>query len=150
MIEVKRNFVLLLLLAISLFTACNQSSGISFDEIDISSIKGEKVNKLLQDWQHKNGAYLFQYQNQGKKNYYIFFNASNIEQGNKALYFDGLRVNFEDTIMYVHYSEKQTDNLNNGRNKALYKIRQSKGVDTIKIYKNGQETYFEKIGAIEE
>jgi hypothetical protein len=147
----KKLLAFLLLLLIAITVGCSQDQEMSIHEVDISSIKNERFTLLLQAWEQKNGAYLFQYQQQGNKSdkdLYIFLNASNEVKDSKPTYFEGLSAKVEAGTLIIKYTEKETEQLYNDRNKVLYKIQMVEDIDRISIYRNEQETYFEVVGAL--
>jgi hypothetical protein len=133
----------------SLLTACRKDVVASVEEMNIKSIKNEKLRSLVDSWQQEDGAYLANNTAIGGA-YYLFLNASTVEKGEKPTYFQSLSVGFESNVMHIYYVEKETGDTKNNRTKILYRIPMESTPDTVKIYKNGEEVYFNNIGVIEE
>jgi hypothetical protein len=144
----KKLLVLILLATIILLSVgCDKSTESSIQEISMSSIKDVLIRNLIQGWGQKNGAYLLEYGD--RKNVYLFLNATNVAQGSKSIYFDSITVDIEANILNIKYTEKEIDQPNVSKNRMLYRIYRTESVDKIRIYRNGEETHFETIGAID-
>jgi hypothetical protein len=139
-------FILAFILIISLLTACNKDAVASIEEVDIKNIKNEELRNLIDSWQQEDGAYLANNIIGGA--YYLFLNASTVEEGEKPTYFQALSVGFESNVMHIYYVEKELGEIKNNRNKILYRIPMEGTPDSIKIFKNGEEVYFNNIGVI--
>jgi hypothetical protein len=146
-IEKNTNCILVLMLIASILTGCNKNEGTSIQEIDISSIKNDRFKMQIQNWEQKNGSYLLQYGDK-KDSFYLFLNAANIVQGSKATYFESLTVDVEDNTLNIFYSEKEANQTTGIKNKVLYRIPAAKTINTVRIYKNGQEAHFEMVSVI--
>jgi len=147
----KKALVLLLIFTfiISLVTGCDKNAEVSFGEVNISSIKNAQLKKLVDVWQQTNGAYLVT--NTAKQDlFYLFLNASNVETGTKPTYFESIKLDPQDNVMHIYYVEKETEETKDIRNKVLYRIPMGKTPNSVRIYKNSQEIYFEDISTIEE
>jgi phage-related protein len=147
----KKALLLLLIftLIISIVTACDKNQEASVGEVQIPNIQNEQLKKLVDSWQQTNGAYLAA--NTAKSDvFYLFLNASNLETGTKPTYFESITVDPKDNVMHIYYVEKETEESENIKNKVLYRIPMGSTPNTVRIYKNGEEIYFEDIGTIEE
>lgn len=142
--------VILVIAVVMAIVSCSDSQETSMMEVDISSIKSKDFQAQIQDWERNNGAYLVQRINKNDSAYYLFLNAHNIMQGSKPTSFEDIKVDFEDTTMKIYYSEKESGDQKNIRNKVLYRIPLSKAPEIVKIYKNGVESHFETISIIED
>lgn len=116
--------------------------------MNVKNIKNEKLRNLIHAWQQEDGVYLVNNTIIGGA-YYLFLNVSIIEDGDKPTYFPVLSVGFESNAMHIYYVEKELGYKNN-RDKILYRIPIESTPDTVKIYKNGEEVYFNSLGVIVE
>jgi hypothetical protein len=78
---------------------------------------------------------------------YLFLNGSNIVQGEEAAYYEDIRIKDDKNIAKIYFDELYTADYQDKEleNVKLYKIFLKDTIDTIGIYKNGQETYFDSI-----
>ncbi|MFT5873806.1 MAG: beta-lactamase regulating signal transducer with metallopeptidase domain [Clostridium sp.] len=109
----------------------------------------DKVKIFLNSFNNKNGVYSYE---DGTNERYLFLNAQNVKEGEKASYFTDIKMEVKQGTLFINFNEKYTDDYKNKEidNRVLYKIiMQHKNVDTIRIYKNGQETHFDTVYATE-
>lgn len=141
----RRVLIILAILTFIMYfiTSCAENEETSMMEVDDSSFRKDQLAMQMLDWEQKNGAYLVQYQD--KNEYYLYLNAMNVAQGCKATCFESITVDFKNNTMHIYYIEKETDDDKNIRNNVWYKIPVENSVDSIRIYRNGQETHFNSI-----
>lgn len=74
-------------------------------------------------------------------------NGSNIVQGEEVPYYEDIRIKDDKNIAKIYFDELYTSDYQDKEleNVKLYKIFLKDTIDTIGIYKNGQETYFDSI-----
>ena len=78
---------------------------------------------------------------------YLFLNRSNVVQGEEAVYYENIRIEDDKNIAKIYFDEIYTSYYQDKEleNMKLYEILSKDKIDTIRIYKNGQETYFDSI-----
>ena len=79
---------------------------------------------------------------------YLFLNDYNVKNGEKAPYYTDIKMELKQNTMTISFNEKYADDYKNKEinNRELYKIKQTKDYDTIRIYKNGKEVHFDSVG----
>lgn len=133
-------FCLLVLLLVS----CQIKPDLSLLEIEEGSAP-TAVQNFVREQSGRNGINLY---SDGVHGDYIFLNAINVEQGEKAVCFSEITCGISDETLTICFSENQTEYLNGEiNNKVIYKIDSSIAYDTIRIFKNGQEIAFDVVGA---
>ncbi|MDP4094826.1 MAG: hypothetical protein Q8920_15885 [Bacillota bacterium] len=117
---------------------CGSSSAFKFTQVEKSDTP-KAVMEFIDRNSGKNGIYLY---TQSGYNY-IYLNAYNVKQGDKAIVFKDIKHEIKDNTLIISYTEEQTGDLNKKLNNAvIYKFKSSAGYNTIKILKNGVETHF--------
>lgn len=136
----------ILLFAMISLSGCKKNDRI-YEEVNLDSIFNaklkEKINELFPD----NGVYL--YDKPGDKGEYLILNSNQTNSlGEIALYSD-VKVEIEEDTMMIYYTETmKTYTPNEEADKQfVYKIKSNKQCEYIRIYKNGEESYFDSIGA---
>lgn len=133
----------LLLLSTSLLYACQSSDSVSFSE--------KKVNELPQDVQsffnsvnEENGVYL--YDDAQSNTLLVYLNGYNVEQGDLATNFNNFNAVAEGNTLHLSYDTDTTTHYDSEiDNQLYYEVRLDKEYDTIKLFNNGDETFFNTI-----
>jgi hypothetical protein len=101
---------------------------------------GDSVDKRIGD----NGIF---HLHTSDGNQYLFLNGSNVGQGEEAAYYEDIRIKDDKNIAKIYFDELYTADYQDKEleNVKLYEIFLKDTIDTIGIYKNGQETYFDSI-----
>jgi hypothetical protein len=102
------------------------------------------VQTFIAKCSEKNGTYLYE---GGANEKYLFLNGYHVGYGAKAPYFTDVKMEVENGALNIHFDEQYTYDYKNKEidNRVLYIIKQPNDTDTIHIYKNGQETYFDMV-----
>ncbi|QNK88874.1 hypothetical protein H7992_03830 [Sporosarcina sp. resist] len=125
------------------------SSGCSNDEVSFSEVSIDKVKKDVKDFilhietsesNKGNGIYMF---NDSEKNHYLYLNQDFLESKNG---FGSLDIKVDDNSWNLYLSEgsEVTELVDEYK---LYKIKLNEEYEYMKVFKNGEETYFQTIGA---
>jgi hypothetical protein len=143
---VKKNQFVMVVISIFfiVIVGCSKNTNLVFSKENIKSAD-KKVKIFMDRYNDKNGIYNYQ---DGTNEMYLFLNGFNVKNGEKASYFTDIKMEVKEGTLIINFNEKYTDDYENKviDNRVLYKIKQPKNVDTIRIYKNGQETHFDVIG----
>lgn len=133
--------IILIILAI---VGCSKNTKLSFSQENLK-ITDKKIKIFMDKVNDKNGIYLY---SDGTNDMRLFLNGYNVKYGEKASYFTDIKMEVKEGTLIIYFNEKFTDEYKDKEidNRVLYKIKQPKNVDTIRIYKNEQETYFDCIG----
>lgn len=125
-------------------SGCSKNTNLSFSKENLKSTD-KKIKVFMERYSDKNGIYLFE---DDTNEMYLFLNGYNVKNGDKASYFTDIKKEVKEGILIISFIEKYTDDYKNKGipNRVLYKIKRPKNVDTIRIYKNGQETHFDVVG----
>ena len=133
--------ILLLLTLIFLLTACNQ-------ELKVTEVDMEKVNRdlqeIIEDIEAENGNYMIS----GEKESYIFLNRNNVIQGEEAIVLSDFTADVKENILNIEFSEESTADYENKdlKHQMLYKIKGGKDdYDTIAITSNGEPVPFDSV-----
>jgi len=123
---------------------CAKDSALVFSKVDLTKVDG-KIKIFLDKCTDKNGIYL--YDDNTNENY-IFLNDYHVKQGEKASYFENIKMDIQGTALIIKLDEQSTNNYKNKKidNRLLYKVKKPKNIRYIKIYKNGEESKFDLIG----
>jgi hypothetical protein len=111
-------------------------------EADVKSKTRAAIELLCQE----NGVYLF---NTGKLDEtYFILDGTHVDLNGKAPSFSDVKIEtLEDTIMiYFNEELKNYSIATSSEQKLVYKIIKDKNYNYIKLFKNGEETYFDEIG----
>lgn len=140
---VKKILSVILIISIVLtgLVGCSKDTDLAYSKENPKFVN-KKVKEFMDTYNGKNGTYLI---TKNENEMYLFLNGSNVKYGDKAIYFSDIKVEVKENILIINFNENYTDNYENKKidNKVLYKIKKPKVVDTISIYKNGQQTYFD-------
>jgi len=122
---------------------CNNTDSL-FTNVNLNNVN-INVKSSLSSYYSKNGIYLYQ---DGTDEMYLFLNAYNVTQGEKATYYTDIGIEVNDKTIVINFSEKCSEDYQNKEienNRLLYKIKKPKNVESISIMKNGQEVTFNSI-----
>ena len=119
-------------------------SKLVFSKVDYEKVGG-KVKSFLGKCSDKNGIYLY---DDNTNESYLFLNDYHVKMGNKATYFENVKMDIEGELLIIKFDEKSTSDYKNKNieNRLLYKVKKTKNIKSIKVYKNGEETEFDLIG----
>lgn len=139
----KKLFIIVVIGIVLLVTVgCNNDS--LFTNVNLNNVNN-KVKSSLSSYYSKNGIYLYQ---DDTDEMYLFLNAYNVMQGEKATYYTDIGIEVNDKTIVINFSEKRSDDYQNKEienNRLIYKIKKTKNVESISILKNGQEVPFNSI-----
>lgn len=141
----KKKIFVMMIIAIVLIVIVVYSENINlvFSEQNFKNTN-HKVEAFLNAHNSENGIYM---QEDGTGEAYLFLNGDNVVQGEMASYFTDIKAEVKEGTLIIKFNEKYTDDYKNKEinNRVLYKIKQLKTFDTIRIYRNGEETHFNSI-----
>lgn len=122
---------------------CGRISEITYSEIKIEDASS-KLTNFINDSSKKNGVHIFENDN---KELYIFLNGYNVFQGEKAPYFENIKIEVQEDSLIISFTEKYTDDYSdkNIKNKVLYKVKKHKDFEYIRVYKNNQEVQIDSV-----
>ncbi|MCA1054011.1 hypothetical protein LCM10_03345 [Rossellomorea aquimaris] len=112
---------------------------------DVSEVSQDEVSEPIQtfieDVKEENGVHLYY---DGTKAIYVYFNASNVKQGEEASHFSDVKVEEEGNTVKVLYSrEEMSDDSNENIDyELLYKIETDDSYENLKLFENGKEVSF--------
>ncbi|MDF2613958.1 MAG: hypothetical protein K0S71_1744 [Clostridia bacterium] len=84
-------------------------------------------------------------------NQYLFLNGSNVVQGEEEAYYENIKIEDDKNIAKIYFNELYTADYQDKELESmkLYKILLKDTINSIGIYKNGKETYFDSIDIVE-
>lgn len=134
-----------IILIVMVMVGCSNNSKLEFSKDSLENTD-KKVKTFMDSINDKNGIYLYE---ENTNESYLYLNGYNVKIGEKASYFTNIEMEFKEGTLIINFNENYTDDYKDKEidNRILYKIKQPKNVDTIRIYKNGQETHFDSIGS---
>ena len=131
-------------LLILLIAGCQMKPSLSLLKIEEGAAPAA-VQNFVHEQSGRNGVDLY---SDGVHGDYLFLNAFNVEQGEKAAYFSEVTCEIVDETLNIYFSENQTDYFNEKiNNKVIYKIVSTFKYNTIRVFRNGQEITFDVVGA---
>ena len=123
---------------------CQMKPNLSLLKIEEGSAPAA-VQNFIHEQIGRNGIDLY---SDGVHGDYLFLNALNVEQGEKAAYFSEVTCEIVDETLNIYFSLYQTEYINEKiNNRVIYKIDSTLKYDTIRVFKNGQEITFDVVGA---
>ena len=123
---------------------CQMKPNLSLLKIEEGSAPAA-VQNFIHEQIGRNGIDLY---SDGVHGDYLFLNALNVEQGEKAAYFSEVTCEIVDETLNIYFSLDQTEYINEKiNNRVIYKIDSTLKYDTIRVFKNGQEITFDVVGA---
>ncbi|MFG6494842.1 hypothetical protein P8610_05750 [Fictibacillus sp. UD] len=132
---------------ITLLTGCTSvqtSSELTMQQLDVDAAE-KSVQQFVRSAQQENGVYLCQ--DEQNNIYYVMLNGVNMVQGDSALTFSDVEVKGEEESLTITYSEDLIKDMEGKKlaNQLLYKIKLNKDYETLKLFKNGEESHFHTI-----
>lgn len=130
--------LLSLLVIILLLTSC--SSDLSFQEVREKGIHTD-IQTFIDHTNEENGVHLYF---EKEKEVYVYLNASNVIQGEKAIYFTDFNVEENGDTLSIIYNTTETSDYTNQslEHELLYKINLDKEYENIEAINNGEESSF--------
>lgn len=119
-------------------------------ELTFSEINPEKASKRVKDFITQmeinedgtgNGIYVF---NEGKDKLYLYLSQEFLEKGNTFGSFD---VKEEEGSINIYLNELSDEEMTDTVQQKLYKINRPKDYEYLRVFKNGEETYIQTVGA---
>lgn len=136
---------LLLLSVLALLTGCNfNGDELTFLNVKLEKVKGE-VKEFINQMETNengfgNGIYIF---NDSEGRYYLYLSQEFLDDGKS---FGEVDVNIEDDSLNIYLNESSA-NENAGNTYKLYEINVANPYKVLRVYKNGEETNIQTIGA---
>jgi len=128
---------------VAILTGCNKKAEPEFSKVELQNVS-KAVQNFMDRNSEKNGIYLYSKSNADE---YIFLNAFNVIQGEKAASFKDIKYNIKENTLNIYFNEELTDDYTkNIDNKIIYKIKSSLEFDTIKVFRNGKGIPFDVVG----
>lgn len=133
--------LLVVLLCIVLLCGC--SDDLSFSEVGKDDVNND-IQTFISNVKKENGIYLY---SDKQKTIYVYLNASNVKQGEKAVHFNGFDVEGNGDTLHILYNRDKTDDYSNKylKYELLYKVNADKKYDNIKSFNNGEEVPFDLV-----
>jgi hypothetical protein len=119
----------------------------SAERIIIDTAKHAKVKKQIDSLCEKNGVFLLQ--SEKNNEIYLILDGSHTSLEGEAPYFSNVKVTTEKDSIMIYFNE-EPKNYTVGKypeQRLVYKINTDKDYEFIKLFKNGEETHFDSIGA---
>lgn len=122
----------------------------SDNELTFSEINPDKASKRVKDFITQmeinedgtgNGIYVF---NDGKDKFYLYLSQEFLEKGTT---FGALDVKEEEDSLNIYLNELSDDEMTDTEQRKLYKINRPKDYEFLRVFKNGEETYIQTVGA---
>ncbi|TCT12880.1 hypothetical protein EDC18_11151 [Natranaerovirga pectinivora] len=118
------------------------------EDLIVTQIKIENANKDLSEFINKvekeNGTYLYTKVND--QDTYLFLNNSNVIYGDNVTYYTDIKIEGRENTIYIYFNEEITSDYSGIiPNQLLYKIEKKKTYDYVKMFKNGEESYFSSV-----
>ena len=140
--EKLRRFLLLVLVIGGILSGCSNDE-VSFSEVSIDKVKKDVKDFILHiettEGDKGNGIYMF---NDSGKVRYLYLNQDFLESKNG---FGNIDIKIDDNSFNIYLSE-DSDVTELGDEYKLYKIKLDDVYEYMKVFKNGEETYFQTIG----
>lgn len=129
---------------------CNKESDSEFSKVVRQDIP-KRVQNFIDTNSEKNGVYLYSSNIDNDDYDYLFLNAINVNQGDRASFFTDVKFEIEEQehTLKINFNEELTDDLNYTQkidNMLIYKIKSSESFDTIKVFKNGKAIPIDVVG----
>jgi hypothetical protein len=141
-----KKMMYLLLIAcclVSVLNGCNKKTEAEFYEVELQNVPNT-VQDFMDRNSKKNGVYLYSKINLDS---YLFLNAFNVIQGEKAAYFKDIKYNINENTLNIYFNEELTDDYTMKLdNRLIYKIKSSMEFDTIKVFRNDREIPIDVVG----
>ena len=137
-----RRFLVLILVISSILSGCGNDE-VSFSEVSLEKAKDD-VKEFIEYIEASrngegNGIYMFQY---SETYLYLYLNQDFLESGNG---FGSLDIKIDDNSWNIYLSEG-SDVTGLVDKYRLYKIKLDGKYEYMKVFKNGEETYFQTVG----
>ncbi|WP_242833838.1 hypothetical protein [Desulfosporosinus sp. OT] len=143
---------LLLIFCLVLATTleCNKESDSEFSKVVRQDIP-KRVQNFIDTTSEKNGVYLYASNFDNDDYDYLFLNAINVNQGDRASFFTDVEFEIEEQehTLKISFNEELADDWNYTQkieNMLIYKIKLSEKFDTIKVFKNGEAIPIDVVG----
>jgi hypothetical protein len=137
----KRLFVVLMTI---LLIGCTANKEFSFSEIKLdqanSKVKGFIDSVESMNEENGNGIYLMN----DKKKRYVYVNGDFLSEGK---YFGTFDVKTDENSINIYLTEDSVEDTTNLPYKKLYEINADQDYEYLRVFKNGEETHIQVIGA---
>lgn len=142
--------LLIFCLVLATTLGCNKESDSEFSKVVRQDIP-KRVQNFIDTNSEKNGVYLYSSNIDNDDYDYLFLNAINVNQGDRASFFTDVKFEIEEQehTLKINFNEELTDDLNYTQkidNMLIYKIKSSESFDTIKVFKNGKAIPIDVVG----
>lgn len=148
----RKMIYLLLIFCLVLATTlgCNKESDSEFSKVVRQDIP-KRVQNFIDTTSEKNGVYLYASNIDNDDYDYLFLNAINVNQGDRASFFTDVEFEIEEQehTLKISFNEELADDSNYTQkieNMLIYKIKSSEKFDTIKVFKNGEAIPIDVVG----
>ncbi|EGW38771.1 putative lipoprotein [Desulfosporosinus sp. OT] len=148
----RKMIYLLLIFCLVLATTleCNKESDSEFSKVVRQDIP-KRVQNFIDTTSEKNGVYLYASNFDNDDYDYLFLNAINVNQGDRASFFTDVEFEIEEQehTLKISFNEELADDWNYTQkieNMLIYKIKLSEKFDTIKVFKNGEAIPIDVVG----
>jgi len=133
--------LLVVFLCIVILSGCSED--LSFSEVGKDDVNND-IQTFISNVKKENGIYLYL---DKQKTIYVYLNASNVKQGEKAVHFNGFDVEGNGDTLHILYNRDKTDDYSNKslNYELLYKVNLDRKYDNIKSFSNGEEVPFDLV-----
>ncbi|MCG1023421.1 hypothetical protein [Sutcliffiella horikoshii] len=92
-----------------------------------------------------NGAHL--YMDNANNSMFVYFNSSNVVQGEKAEILTDFDVDIEKDVLNILYTSEETTDLSSSSSEhsRIYRVNLNKEYDIVKLFHNGKEVSFRSV-----
>ncbi len=113
-------------------------------QLDVAAAE-KTVQQFVRSAQQENGVHL--YQDEENKFYYLLLNGLNMMQGDPASTFSDIEIKSENDTLNISFKEDFIKNHEGKKlaNQLLYQIKLNEDYETLKLFKNGEESHFHTI-----
>lgn len=132
-----KKLVLLLLMLVGLLAGCGENKS-SYIEIDREQVSGDVANFIRSADEYTDGTGIYKFYEKPNVQY-LYINEPFLDDGKG---FGGLDMTVDADTMHLDVLEEDAPTEATYR---LYKIESNEEYEYSKVYKNGEETYFEMI-----
>jgi hypothetical protein len=114
-------------------------------KFDVNTSDYNKINNKVNKTIKKSGVYLL---NTGEDNVtYLILDGSHMNLNNEAPYFSDVKVENKGNSIMIYFNEelKIYPIGKYAEQRLIYKITKDKDTEYIRVFKNGEETYFDSV-----
>lgn len=117
------------------------------EEVNIHKVLSSRDIKTIDSVCSSNGVYLFNSSNGVK---YLIFSGSFLDISSYAPIYSNIKIEAKDSSLIINYDEnyKKYTGTSYPSLRIVYRIKNSKDISIIRLYKNGEETHFNSVSGL--